>query len=238
MILKKFNPQGVAAFIQFRDSLKANPALDIPVNLLNDSSLVINISPSIDFDEKTTFKSRLDLGKFLLNLLNQTNLTLIEKDQGLWAWLTLALFDQVCPKDSSGNRNVMAVERLVPLVDNSQKFYRHLLLGPYLIVRAHSDNPERAIALLINPPTTPGEIVAQLASRKELITNKGIIELSKKLYYDEANSKLKRGSGSSVKGAPRRLAAFLNQIDLTFYLYGMSGDQILQLLPKEFNRFI
>jgi autotransporter-associated beta strand protein len=56
-------------------------------------------------------------------------------------------------------------------------------------------------------------------------------------YYNPATGSFKRGAGSSVKGAPRRLAALFNQLDLTWYLYGMSADEVLNLLPKEFDRF-
>jgi hypothetical protein len=74
--------------------------------------------------------------------------------------------------------------RAMPLVDNYQKFYRHLLVGPFLIVRAHRDAPDRAIAMLCNPLWKPGEIAEQLASRKELVTNRAVAEVATRLYYD------------------------------------------------------
>jgi|JI10StandDraft_1071094.scaffolds.fasta_scaffold178986_4 hypothetical protein len=77
----------------------------------------------------------------------------------------------------------------------------------------------------------------QLASRKELVTNPAVAEAATRLYFDSASNSLKRGSGSKTKGAPRRLANLLNQLDLTWYLYGMTSDEILTLLPKEFDRF-
>jgi hypothetical protein len=106
-----------------------------------------------------------------------------------------------------------------------------------LIVRAHRSNPDRAIAMLCNPLWKPGEIAEQLASRKELVTNRGVAELATRLYYDPAKGSFKRGAGSDIRGAARRLAALLNQLDLTFYLYGMTADELLGLLPKEFDRF-
>ena len=93
------------------------------------------------------------------------------------------------------------------------------------------------MAFLCNPLWKPGEIAEQLASRKELVTNRAVAELATQLYYDPAKQTFRRGAGSSVKGAARRLAALLNQLDLTWYLYGMSGHDILRLLPKEFDRF-
>jgi hypothetical protein len=112
--------------------------------------------------------------------------------------------------------------RLLPLLDNHQRFYRHLLLGPFLVVRAHHDNPERAAAFLKQPLWKPGEIVEQLASRKELVTNRAVAEAATRLYVDSASGTIKRNTSSKIKGAPRRLADLLNQLDLTWYLYGMS----------------
>ena len=45
------------------------------------------------------------------------------------------------------------------------------------------------------------------------------------------------GERFSAKGAARRLAALLNQLDRAFYLYGTDADELLSLLPKEFDRF-
>lgn len=97
--------------------------------------------------------------------------------------------------------------------------------------------PERAVAMLCNPLWKPGEIAEQLASRKELVTNHAVADVATRLYYDPTTGSFKRGAGSDVKGAARRLATLFNQLDLTFYLYGMSCDEMLALLPKEFDRF-
>ena len=186
---------------------------------------------------KSTFKNRFEAGRFLNEIIEEANIPQPECDGGLWGWLTLFYFDEVCPPDGNGNRNPQDEARLLPILDNHQRFYRHLLLGPFLIVRAHKDNPERAMAMLCNPLWKPGEIVEQLASRKELVTNRGVVELATKLYYDPVKGSFKRGAGSDIKGAARRLAALLNQLDLTFYLYGMSAEELSNLLPREFDRF-
>lgn len=146
-------------------------------------------------------------------------------------------FDSVCPADGHGARDPQDEARLLPVLDNHQRFYRHLLLGPFLIVRAHKDEPERALAFLKQPLWKPGDVVEQLASRKELVTNHAVAEAATRLYYDREAGAFKRGHSSKVKGGPRRLANLLNQLDLTWYLYGMTADEILALLPKEFDRF-
>lgn len=236
MKLHRFNKDGVDAFAAYRSQLALEPKLLPPVNMLEDAALTELIPADIDVPRRN-FSTRLEAGRFFNELIEAAGVGIPERDAGLWTWLTLFFFDEVCPPDGNGSRNPQDEARLLPLLDNHQRFYRHLLLGPYLIVRAHRDDPNRAIAMLCNPLWKPGEIVEQLASRKELVTNHAVAEVATRLYYDPASGSFKRGAGSSVKGAARRLAALLNQLDLTYYLYGMTADELLTLLPKEFDRF-
>ena len=236
MKLRRFNSAGVQVFATYRSRLSQEPSLPPPVDLLEDGALAEIIPGEIDVPRRP-FATRLDAGIVLNELVDAAKINRPELDKGLWTWLTLYYFDEVCPPNAHGERNPFGEERLLPLVDNHQRFYRHLLLGPFCIVRAHRDKPERAIALLCNPLWKPGEIVAQLASRKELVTNHAVAEVATRLYYDPTNRTFKRGAGSNIRGAPRRLADLMNQLDLTYYLYGMSADELLALLPKEFDRF-
>ena len=236
MKLYRFNQDGVTAFASYRAGLTLNPTLPPPVELLQDPALTELITGDVEVTPRS-FTNRLEAGRFLNELLDAAKVQLPERDQGLWTWLTLFYFDEVCPADGNGRRNPKDEARLVPLLDNHQRFYRHLLVGPFLIVRAHRNQPERAIAMLCNPLWKPGEIAEQLASRKELVTNHAVADVATRLYYDPATGSFKRGAGSDVKGAARRLAALFNQLDLTFYLYGMTCDEMLALLPKEFDRF-
>jgi hypothetical protein len=70
-----------------------------------------------------------------------------------------------------------------------------------------------------------------------LATDHAVAETPTRLYHASATGSFKRGAGTKTRGAPRRLADLLNQLDLTFYLYGMTADELLALLPKEFDRF-
>jgi hypothetical protein len=236
MKLRRFNPDGIAAFANYRAQLTLEPGLPPPVELLGDPALTESVQRDVDVTPRS-FVNRMDAGVFLNELIDAAGITMPERDTGLWTWLTLFYFDEVCPADGHGNRSPKADARLLPILDNHQRFYRHLLLGPYLVVRAHRDAPDRAIAFLHQPLWEPGDIVEQLASRKELVTNRSVAELATRLYFDAATKSFKRGASSKIRGAARRLATLMNQLDLTWYLYGMSSDELLQLLPKEFDRF-
>jgi hypothetical protein len=85
--------------------------------------------------------------------------------------------------------------------------------------------------------SAPGDVVEQLASRQELITNKSVMAVVSNLYFDKENHAPKKGSGGKADGSPRRLADILNQFDLTFDLYSVPQAGLLALLPKEFDRF-
>ncbi|MCU0770483.1 MAG: hypothetical protein MUE94_01765 [Verrucomicrobia bacterium] len=226
----------MTAFANYRGRLALEPALPPPVELLEDPALTEELPGEVEVLPRV-FTNRLDAGLFFNDLVDRAAINLPERDQGLWAWLTLFYFDQVCPADGNGRRDPKDEARLLPILDNHQRFYRHLLVGPFLIVRAHRDLPKRAIAMLCNPLWKPGEIAEQLASRKELVTNRAVAEAATELYYDPTKDSFKRGAGSDVRGAARRLATLLNQLDLTWYLYGLSAAELLQLLPKEFDRF-
>ena len=85
---------------------------------------------------------------------------------------------------------------------------------------------------------SPGDVVEQLASRQEVVTNPGILELATKLYVDSATQRIKRGAGGKSGGSARRLYDVIEQFDLTWDLYASSGDELAAVMPKEFARFL
>jgi hypothetical protein len=93
------------------------------------------------------------------------------------------------------------------------------------------------MALLCGPIYKQGDIVEQLASRQELITNKSLIGVATVLYYDSTSGRAKRGAGGKGLGSPRRLADIIDQFNLTWDLYTMTLEEILELLPDEFDKF-
>jgi hypothetical protein len=196
----------------------------------------VPISDAVEI-EKRTFGSRLEAAKYLDEQFSTAELTDVERDVGLWSWLALFYFDELCPADSSGARRPGERARYIPEAANFQRYYRHLLAGPYRIFRAHRRAPEKALAVLCQPLNRPGDLVEQLASRQELVTNSAIMEVATVLYVDAATGKPKRGSQTKTVGAVRRLADVLSQFDVTWDLYSTQLGELLGILPAEFNRF-
>jgi hypothetical protein len=179
----------------------------------------------------------MDAARYLDAILSNVTGCDVERDVGLWVWLTLFYFDQVCPPDGNGRRKVGAYARYVPAVTNHQKYYRHLLAGPYRVLRAHRSNPDRALVLLCGPLYRPGDIVEQLVARQEIVTNPNAVEVATAIYFDPQRGSFRRGAAGKGAGSARRLADILNQFDVTWDLYSMSVPDILAKLPKEFDRF-
>jgi hypothetical protein len=180
--------------------------------------------------------TRLDAAKFVWDLLDSTGMKRPERNKGLWTWMSLCLFDCTCPAESDGARKPGADARHIPEVGNYLRYYRHLLLGPYIIYRAHRHQPEVAQVLLFQPLHRPGDLVEQLASRQQRVSNATFLAAATRLYLG-IDGRMKRGGGGSGRGSPRRLTRVANQFDVNWYLYAMKPEDFVGLLPKEFDKF-
>lgn len=222
---------------QFLDSLTTDDPQLYPSDLLTDSSCTKILKNDIEL-EKRDFKNRLEVGKYFNEKFTALDIPDIERDRGLWSWLALFYFDEICRVDSDGNPKPGERARWIPAIWDFRKYYRHLLAGPFRIYKSYRNNPQIAFALLCTPPYSPGEVVEQLTARQELVTNPAIMKTATELYVDKKKGKHKRGSGGKGPGSPRRLSDVLSQFDLTWDLYSMNANDILEMLPSEFDRFM
>jgi hypothetical protein len=235
-LVRELNEEGIRRLVEFLASFRTDAPQGRPVDILTDPRTSHELPCEIEVESRN-FATRLEAAQYLDEVFQHSNLVGIETNRGMWAWLSLFYFDQLCPADGHGRREPKEMARWIPEVNNYQRYYRHLLAGPYRIYRAHRDCPERALALLHNPLHKPGDIVGQIASRQEYVTNKAVVEAATKLYIEPASRTAKRGAQTKGPGGPRRFAAVLNQLDVTWDLYAMTADEILEMLPSEFNRF-
>lgn len=235
-LVRRLNGVGIARMAEFLDSLTTDTPQGVPTAILTQPETSGPLAVSVNVEQQT-FGARFHAAQYLNDCFTETGLQNAEADCGLWAWLALFYFEELCPAGSGGRRKPGERARWIPDIDNFQRYYRHLLAGPYRIFRAHRDDPCRAMALLCGPLDRPGEIVEQLASRQEIVTNRGVMACATRLYVDPDNNRPKRGAGGKGGGSPRRLADVLNQFDVTWDLYSLTADGLLDLLPGEFNRF-
>jgi hypothetical protein len=235
--LRRFNQQGVDRFRVAIHALQDGKTLDVQ-NLLSDGELTEVLSDE-GVLEVRPFANRRDAGQYMFEVMTRAEGELddVDRDVGLWSWLAAAWMDEIIHV-SNGVQIPGADARWIPEVGDYRKYYRHLLAGPFQIYRAHRDNPDRAMVILATAVGSPGEAAEQLSARQEIVTNPNLLETATRLYYDPEAGSLKAGHAGKGGGSTRRLAKdIIRQFDLTWDFYGMSPNEILSLLPAEFDRF-
>lgn len=236
MIVRRFNQQGLERFSAFLDSLSSDEPQTWVPDLLIDEAASDRVEAEVEIDRRG-FGNRLELARYLNERLGDAGIVGLDRDIGLWSWLSYFDFDHLCPQQAGQRRKPGERARWIPATGDFRRYYRHLLAGPYRIFRAHRDSPERAMALLCTPADKPGDIVEQLASRQDLVTSKAAVAAATRLYISPKTQKPKRGAAGRGPGSARRLADIFNQFDVTWNLFALDLDSVLRLLPREFDKF-
>lgn len=228
--LRKLNGKGVLHFRQYLARLHDNPGLSPPIEILSDNKYSDGLTGNINIENKT-FPNRMEIARHLNDIFSVEDHDNISTDIGLWGWLSLFYFDQVCPS-KNGIRKPGREYRHI-LEKGYRYQHRHLLAGPYLSYKMYGDKSRLLLHGFINQES---QIHHELSSRQELITNRGIIEAADTLYYDNNNESPKAGTLSDSKaGSLFRFINIIRQLELTYDLYSMESQGIISLLPDEFN---
>lgn len=234
MRFRRFNPEGLNAFREYLHRLREAATLPPPLQILTDDQLSEELEPAIDAEFRR-FNNRMSFARWLYGVSGREQSLIPRSDPGFWAWLSLALFDQVAPADGNGRRKPGADARHIPDASDWRRRYRHLLASPYDVFMLHRDNPLRAYVALVNPLHKPGELTEQFTGRVDIVTCPGTMALASYLYVDPVTGT--RRKGASGKSA-RRFGKLMNQYTRTFDLPEMRPDAFAALLPKEFERFV
>lgn len=186
-------------------------------------------------------KDKLAIATSISNCLDLKNNKELEKNKGLWTWLTGLFLHNLVPFNKNTGEVKFSSDNSLYIYDPSwNRYYRHLLAFPCII---YSNLGEKAKIFLRGSISERGELVEQLASVQDLQRNPGVVEAITTLYLNPMTNELKKGAGSkpniekNLGGQARRLREVLKQFALTYDLYGMNGMQIINLLPKEFERW-
>lgn len=235
MLARRLNAEGIRRFEDFLERVRENPQSRLPTYALTEehTSDAVHVNIPVSPQEFTT---RFDVAEHVYSLLRRDPETL-RIDKGFWCWLSLFWFNDLCPT-VDGIRMPGDRYRWIAELDNTHRAWKHLLAGPFQIFRAHRDQPTRAQSLLFGSIHQQGELLAQIASRPSLVTCRAVVGAATKLYFDEANNRLRRGCSGKGPGSARRFADVLSQLDLTWDLHSLTTSELLDLLPEEFAPFL
>ena len=232
MKLRRLKDAGIHQFSHYLTRLGEAPVESIPSELLENPSYSEEACTATDI-ENPGFATRYDLGLYLADRLQGCDQNAISSDAGLWTWLALFYFADLCPADISGSRKPSATNNYV-LSDRHKDFHRHAIRTTYMLVREHG---ETVRFLLSNPLAKRGELTEQITGRPYFLSCDGIMEAARLLYADPNKGTWKRGAASKRAGAARRFGLVVKQFELTYDMFSLTGEQIVALLPREFDGF-
>lgn len=237
MQLKAFNNKGIAAFTEYLDALRLDPARPVPTDLLDKPTLTRPLDEPIEATPQP-FATRMDFACWLHDAADESNATVPLKDAGFWAWLTLALFDQVCPANAKGQRTVKELPRYIPQLDSSRRYYRHAFVGAYMVFQHFEEKPEIAAPLLCGSLVKLHDEAYRLFVENQLLVHAPAVETLRIFYYDPLADRIRRGAqGKNTPGSIRRFVKLLSQYARTYDLDSLPADQLSGMLPKEFDRW-
>lgn len=233
--IRKLTDEGVKAFGRYLGRLRAAAVDEPPLHLLTDTKASRAVQGAGGIIQRS-FQSRLDAALYLDTALAGIDADEVESGVGLWTWLALFYFDQVCPPDKAGNRRPGSDYRHI-LVPDYRYGHRHLLAGAFLVHSVYGLGAELSALLLCTRPDSENQFCSELAGRQNFITNLGIISAAHQLYYNPFTGQPKRGSQArkGVPGTLRRFIHVIQQLDVNYDLYSMTGPEIIGLLPSEFD---
>jgi len=239
MELRKFTDKGIEQFRGYLHEMGEGSTTKPPLHLLTDPEFSKPMRGRVQLED-TQFMSRLELARYLDQTLEELpeRPDKLMNDVHLWSWMSLFYFDQVCPSNDKGKRKPGRDYRHIP-EPGYPYGHRHLLVGAYLVYTVYGWGDELSKLALHTPLSTESTFHHEIATRQSFITNRGIMEALHILYYNDLENKPKRGPIMN-KNAPGSLYRFVNviqQLDVTYDLYSMSGPEIVSLLPGEFNHW-
>lgn len=229
MKIKRMTSEGRKQFIAFLDARRKDHSHEFPERLLGAPELAIDIGGDTSMLDKLDLDDKLVAAKSINEIVLSLGLSSAERDWGFWSWCSAYLFHRLCKKTGPGEMAIWIADS-----ENLRRYYRHYLASIWRVYMAHADKEDKLVVLLSGPVNVPGELWGQIAATKTLITNPAMIDVIYKLYWDENTQKRKRGAGGE---SVRRLTGVLKQFERTYDFVSMSGDEIIGLLPAEFNKF-
>lgn len=235
--IRIFNRSGIEAFREQLHQIEEGRADSISADLIL-SDRYSNVAPRASSIEQRRFELKIDAARYLTPYIEQIQIPNKYYSAGLWAWLSAFYFDSLCPPLPDGTRKTGAIYLYIPGdINQHGNPHRHLLATPVRIFRSHGDAPKMILYEFIN---RNNEFVNELAFRQDLAMNRGVLEAANRLYWDEEKQKAKSGAVHSQRqGTLRRFISVISQLDLTYDLQSMSGDQIIRLLPQhEFGMWL
>jgi hypothetical protein len=235
LIVREFTSSGITAFKTFLAECRVHPQMPVPRGLLEDDSLAKRLSADLTV-ERRHFGPRKEAADYLTALLNPLPEDEVAQNAGLWTWLSLYYFDEVCPL-RSGKRTVRNDYSYVFAPKHSRRFYRHLLFIAWYAARLAKPHDR---LFMTAPVSSLDQVTDRVMSRLFLTRIPCIFEALDRLYWDGERGKARAGIVDQKLVKPgdlrHRLPIRVRQLERTYDLFSLTADQLVELLGEEFQQ--
>jgi hypothetical protein len=228
--IRAFNEDGLSRFNSIMDGTNPLGNLD-PLD--PDCTTIVAGTKSLKI---ASFSNRKEMAEAITNAFGAQKPEMLQHETGIWTWLTWVLRDQLFDRDPQ-TRCLKVGEEWVwnPAKPNQyQKAQRHKVRLPVVIWSTLGTDADH---LLYGPVKSPGELISQLTSQQDMLAP-SFQKLCRKLYFDDDAIKVKKGAAGAGAGSARRLARIRKQLDITWDMSDLNTEDILKLLPAEFQKFL
>ena len=231
--IRVFRDQGINEFKKYILGVKNNS--NTPVPNLNDEPYSYKFTPTVNIDENKFFSTRMDIAKYLSKQFSSAGVqprdVIGAGKEGLWTWLAYIFFSQI----TDNRRKILRLERYICSSDWN-RYYVHLIAGAYYLFTFLGE--ELSKLFLCSSPYILNDFNDHMACYQYIVGYQNIVEVAHILYWDEQRNAPKKGA-QSIKnpGNIRRFAKVISQLELTYDVYTMTPQEILKILPKEFDKW-
>ena len=177
MKLRALNEAGVTEFTRFIKQLKLGENRSIPVRLLEDEQYSNAVEIDVALDDRL-FATRYEMAEYLNRILPKDRHQYLMENKGMWSWLGLYWFDQLCPEKADHTRKVSDRPNYV-YVNAWNRRYRHAV---YTAWQAYALAGENCRSILSVPMKQRGELAEAILSRIKFLGWPGVMALQNELY--------------------------------------------------------
>lgn len=222
------------------------PTDEAPFHLLTDPRFSDEAVAEWTLDMSKTFSTTYELGCYLVDEVfgREVDRFSLRSNHGMWAWISLALIKNLLKRGRSTKGSPFDVPHYMDA--GPRLGYRLIARTAWELVHLHE---AKARVALSSRKSAWGDLAEQMASRQEIYAHPGFWTVAESLYLS-GDGAPKQGVATVRKrehrrdpksrvglGAARRLVTSFGQFERTYLLREMNADEILEVLPKEYERW-
>jgi len=232
--LRALTEEGIRRFEEYIDDRRIDPYSTCPN--LNIDPHSMGFHQHVELDEGKEFATRMEMAHYLCECFNSAGVerrdVIGTGTEGLWTWLAYLWFEQITAR----GKRVLRTERYL-CSSNWNRYYVHLIAGAYYL-SSSALGEDNSRLFLCSPPYLLNDFNDHMACYQYIVGYRNIVDVAHRLYWDSGNSAPKRGAESTRNpGNIRRFSKVISQLELTYDVYSLEPDRILQLLPREFDKW-